>query len=269
MHPLPLMADTYVVPADLPVMLSYAQNGEDVLLRRVLHEIKRGVYVDVGAQHPTVDSVTRHFYDQGWHGINLEPHPAYFAALQRERPRDINLNLAVSDHAGTANFHFVEDSGLSSLHAGALQVAAKHGLKSRTGQVVVKRLDAVLVEHDMPEIHFLKIDVEGAEREVLLGVDFERWRPWIMVIEATRPNDPAPCWDMFEPVALAARYQPVLFDGLNRWYLREESMSLSERFMVPINIFDRYLRWKEAAWDSAVARTEQRKPTSFATAFRK
>ena len=94
-----------------PLMVSYAQNFEDVMLRRVLQDVKAGTYVDVGAQDSTVDSVTKWFYDSGWSGINIEPHPDYFAQLTRDRPRDINLKIAVADTEGNAQLCFVRNSG--------------------------------------------------------------------------------------------------------------------------------------------------------------
>ena len=53
--------------------ISYAQNFEDVMLRRVFAELDTGFYIDVGANDPSADSVTKAFYDAGWHGINIEP----------------------------------------------------------------------------------------------------------------------------------------------------------------------------------------------------
>jgi hypothetical protein len=54
------------------MMISYAQNFEDVMLERALAEIENGFYVDVGAWHPDLDSVTRHFFGRGWRGVNIE-----------------------------------------------------------------------------------------------------------------------------------------------------------------------------------------------------
>lgn len=71
--------------------ISYAQNFEDIRLWRALKHVEKGLYIDVGANHPTADSVTRAFYDRGWSGINVEPVPSYYHALCQERPRDTNL----------------------------------------------------------------------------------------------------------------------------------------------------------------------------------
>ena len=86
-------------------MISYAQNFEDVMLARALESVERGFYIDIGAWHPDRHSVTRHFYELGWNGINVEPGRTYFSLLKRRRPRDLNLNLAVSSHLGPVRFH--------------------------------------------------------------------------------------------------------------------------------------------------------------------
>jgi FkbM family methyltransferase len=232
-----------------PVMVSYAQNFEDVLLRRVLYGVVNGTYVDVGAQDAKVDSVTKWFYDCGWSGINIEPHPDYFAQLTRERPRDINLQIAVADADGAAQFCFVRESGLSSLDMGAAVIAAKHGLASEVGTVRVRTLDSVLAEHPRADIHFLKIDVEGSEAKVIASIDLSKHRPWIILIEATEPASTATTWHCFESVIVERGYQRVHFDGLNVWYLREESIALAEHFRLPPNVFDAFVRWKEHAWN--------------------
>src|SRR5262245_39670575 len=78
-------------------MISYAQNHEDVLLRRAFADQKEGFYVDIGANHPVNLSITKHFYDSGWSGVNIEPLPCIFELLQSGRPRDINLNMGISN----------------------------------------------------------------------------------------------------------------------------------------------------------------------------
>jgi len=98
---------------DGQLFVSYAQNGEDVLLWRVLRDVAAGFYIDAGACHPVTDSVTQAFYGRGWHGINVEPVPEAAAAFPPARPRDINLRLALSDRPGTLPFYEVEGTGLS------------------------------------------------------------------------------------------------------------------------------------------------------------
>lgn len=242
-------------------MISYAQNFEDVLLRRIFRHISRGHYVDVGAQDATIDSVTKWFYDNGWSGINVEPHPDYFAQLVRERPRDINLSVALSDTKGHAQFCFVRNSGLSSLDMGAATIAAKHGLRSTVGSVELTTLDAVLSTHPLREIHFLKIDVEGAESKVLSGIDLSIHRPWVILVEATLPTSTVTSWHSFESLITTRGYRYAHFDGLNTWYVRDESSELASCFTLPPNVFDSFTRWREHAWhqsQSAATRSVER-----------
>lgn len=84
--------------------ISYAQNLEDVMLYRALKHIKRGFYIDIGASHPVGGSITKAFHDRGWRGINIEPVAEFFELLKQHRPDDINLNLAVGNHQGEAEF---------------------------------------------------------------------------------------------------------------------------------------------------------------------
>ena len=74
-------------------MISYAQNFEDVMIARLFDDTHRGFYVDVGAAHRDLLSVTRHFYDRGWSGVNVEPTFCFYPLLCDARPRDINLDV--------------------------------------------------------------------------------------------------------------------------------------------------------------------------------
>jgi FkbM family methyltransferase len=226
-------------------IISYAQNFEDVMLARVFADIERGFYVDVGAQDPVVDSVTKLFYDRGWCGINIEPVPHWFERLQQARPRDINLRCAVGERDGTLVLHEFEDSGLSTSSESFAQdhVAAGRSMVDRV--VPVTRLDSILADHAPADVHFLKIDVEGMEKEVLAGLSLRRWRPWVLVIEATQPNRPVDSSDAWEPIVLAAGYRLAYRDGLNRFYIADEQRARTSAFDVPPNVFDDFIQYRE------------------------
>jgi FkbM family methyltransferase len=221
-------------------LVSYAQNQEDVMLWRALRDVEGGFYVDVGAADPTDLSVTRLFYEHGWHGINLEPAEHYFEALRRARPRDINLCVCANRTAGQATFHTIADTGLSTLDEEVARGHAAAGWKVENRTVDCRPLTDILHEH-RPEgpIHFLKIDVEGAEADVLAGLDLSLFRPWILLLEATEPNSPVPNNKEWEPLLLGANYHFAWFDGLNRFYLASErAAQLAPHFELPPNVFD-------------------------------
>lgn len=212
------------------------------MLDRVFRDQPAGFYVDVGAWHPDRDSVTRHFYDQGWSGINIEPSRSYHRLLQQRRGRDINLNVAVGRESGELEFVEVPGSAMSSLKPEAAERARRHGYASRRYRIPVFTLQAICERH-CPDrtISFLKIDVEGFEQDVIGSLDWQRFRPVVVLVEAVHPDTRAPDWSGWEPMLLEAGYAMVWFDGLNRWYLRRESAELAARFALPPNLFDGFV----------------------------
>ncbi|MDT8330154.1 FkbM family methyltransferase [Roseomonas gilardii] len=225
-------------------LISYAQNQEDVMLWRALQRVENGFYIDVGAAHPEDLSVTRLFYDHGWSGINLEPNNAYFAELQAHRGRDINLPVCATAEPGERVFHEIPGTGLSTLDTSVAEEHARKGWELKERRVPGLTL-AQICEQYRPDgpIHFLKIDVEGGEAEVLQGADFSRFRPWILLIEATRPLSQEPDHAVWENGLLAQGYRFAWFDGLNRFYVADErAAALLPYFTVQPNVFDGFLR---------------------------
>jgi FkbM family methyltransferase len=220
-------------------MLSFAQNGEDVVLARAFGERTDGFYIDVGAWAPDEGSVTKHFYDRGWRGVNVEPSREAFARLHAERPRDVNLNVCLSDRAGGATFYEGVESERSTLSPKVVAHAANLRFAARA--TTVRTLADVCAEHAPAHIDFLKIDVEGHEAEVIAGADWDRWRPVVLLVEATEPGTAVPSHARWEHRLLAADYEFALFDGLNRFYVRGEDRALLSRLAAPANSLDRYV----------------------------
>jgi FkbM family methyltransferase len=224
--------------------ISYAQNCEDVILYRALREVKNGFYIDVGAQDPVIDSVTKAFYDRGWRGVNIEPIEEYFRKLQSARPHDINLRAAVGREPGVISFHEVAHTGLSTANAEYARRHAEAGYEVRFIDAPCTTLDRICADCDVKTVNFLKIDVEGSERAVLEGFSFEAVRPWILVIEATEPNSDRQVFTEWENLLVEHRYRFVYFDGLNRFYIAEEHSDLEKYFSSPPNPFDQYVGYR-------------------------
>lgn len=238
--------------------VTYAQNGEDILLWRALKHVERGFYIDVGAQDPTVDSVTRAFYDHGWRGINLEPVPRWYQRIAEQRPHDINLRLAASDKPGTLTLFEVEESGLSTsdVEFAHRHEAAGHALHQFS--VECRTLDQICAEQAVTTVHFLKVDCEGAEKAVLEGIALKAVRPWIIVVEATEPNSTKPTWGQWEHLLTGRGYKFVYFDGLNRYYVADEHAELATAFGVPANPLDGARRGTEVALEAQLAQLRAR-----------
>lgn len=223
-------------------MISYAQNFEDVILWRILKDIKNGFYIDVGANDPVESSVTKWFYEQGWHGINIEPVQAYYQKLCQDRPRDVNLCLGAGASAGVLTYYEIPSTGLSTLDENIAKGHKDSGFEVFEKTITVKTLTEICAKYVEGDIHFLKIDVEGAEETVIRGMDFKKFRPWVLCIEATLPNTQI-LDDGWEKLLLAHNYEFIFFDGLSKYYIANEQKELLNPLgnkILPANVFDSF-----------------------------
>jgi FkbM family methyltransferase len=213
------------------VDFSYAQHLEDYHLAQAFAGQSVGFYVDVGAGHPVADNVSCWFYLQGWRGIVIEPQLALCELYAFSRPRDIAVSRIIGRSEGLVDFYLVDRlHGLSSVSPDVCRQAQGLGVSCRRQTRPATTLAAVCREFQVGQIDFLKIDVEGAEFDVLVGADWQRWRPRVVLLEALAPFTLAEAWHDWEPYLLAQGYMFVLFDGLNRFYVAEEETALIERF---------------------------------------
>jgi FkbM family methyltransferase len=211
--------------------LSYAANLEDYHLARAFEGQAGGFYIDVGAGHPVADNVSCWFYLQGWRGLVIEPQPQLIELYPLVRPRDIAVAQLLGRAPGEVDFHIVERlTGFSSISVEHARNARKFGAGFRTCRMPMTTLAAICAEHGVDTIDFLKIDVEGAEGDVLAGGDFRHFRPRVVVLEALAPGTMAENFAEWEPLLLDQGYLFVLFDGLNRFYVAREDEALVARF---------------------------------------
>jgi FkbM family methyltransferase len=233
--------------------ISYAQNGEDVILWRALKHIENGFYIDVGACDPDELSVTKAFYERGWHGVNIEPVREYYELCVKKRPRDKNINVAVTARSGISHFMTVKGTGLSTTVDVFATKAADKGWDVEAQDVLALSLADICTSLSLHEVHFLKIDVEGAERAVLEGADFEQVRPWIVVVEATTPLSTERSEHLWEHILLQAGYQRAFFDGLNLYYVAQEHSELIETLAAPPNALDDFKPVRMAEAEERIA----------------
>lgn len=218
-------------------LVSYCAQAEleDVILYHVLKDEDEIFYIDVGGNDPVSGSVTKLLYDmKNAKGINIEPLQEMYNALCNERIRDINICTAIGAKEGKMKL-CIQD-GLSSL-------VEKNFLSDKfpVEEVKITTLKNICDEYLAPEqeISFLKIDVEGFEKEVLLGADFSHYRPNIIVMESTLPNTMIPCYDEWENILIENNYHFVYERGVNRYYIANEKKELDARF-ADVNCVENY-----------------------------
>lgn len=221
-------------------LISYAQNFEDIMLWRALGHVQGGRYVDIGAQSPDVDSVSRLFHERGWRGIHVEPMPDYAAQLRQSRPDDLVIQAAISATAGSLTFYELTETGLSTSKREIADQHAASGLKVHQTVVPAMTLDDLLANFHGLEVHWLKIDVEGGEQEVLEGWRASSLRPWVIVVESTLPLTKSESHGAWEYLLNAKGYRFAYFDGLNRFYLSVAHEELLAAFNSGPNVFDNF-----------------------------
>ncbi|MBV8915956.1 MAG: FkbM family methyltransferase, partial [Acetobacteraceae bacterium] len=157
-------------------------------------------------------------------------------------PQDLNLNIALSDEDGEVVWYDVRGTGLSTCDEALARQHEEHGHEVLERVVRSSTLARVLESRlEQTPLDLLKVDVEGFEARVLAGNDWQRFRPKVIVIEATWPESPVRR-ETEIPSFLAERgYRRAWFDGLNDFYV-EESFDCGDAFASPPNVFDRFVR---------------------------
>ena len=165
---------------------SYAQEGEDIVLKRIFSGQSTGFYVDVGAHHPMRFSNTYSFYKLGWSGINIEPNPNSFNLFTKYRSRDINLNYGIAKNKGNLEYYMFDEPALNTFDSEVLNNRKTNTYYKHTKTIHID----VMPLADMLKLHipndikvdFLSIDVEGLDLEVLISNDWQKYRPnWVLV----------------------------------------------------------------------------------------
>ncbi len=210
---------------DPKAITTYSQYNEDIILSALLKDVKKGFYIDVGANYPTIDSVTESFYERGWRGINIEPVESLYKQLAQARPRDINLHCGLGDKSGIATLReFIDVPGHSTFDAAQKDAHAKAS-RFIDYTVPIRTLREILESQKIKHIHFIKIDVEGFEYQVVAGNDWGKFRPEVVCIEANhRSRD-------WRPILAKHAYKLFIADGLNEYYIAEEHWPRTETFV--------------------------------------
>jgi hypothetical protein len=139
--------------------------------------VTNGFFVDVGSGHGTIGSNTKALEELGWTGICVDPFPTHMEGRSCRMEK-----VVVSSVAGqTVKFH--THAGLGGI-ADTLGKWKEEASKSPTVDLTTTTLGEVLARAQAPSfIHFMSIDIEGAELDALKGIPFDKYRFGAMAIE--------------------------------------------------------------------------------------
>ena len=152
--------------------------GQDKwVLVKMFPSVGNGYFLDVGSGHGTIGSNTKALEERGWTGICVDPFPIHMEGRTCAMAREV-----VSSVSGqTVKFH--THAGLGGI-ADTLGKWKEEAQKSPAVELTTVTLGEILERHQAPAfIHFMSIDIEGAELEALKGIPLDKYRFGAMAIE--------------------------------------------------------------------------------------
>jgi len=167
---------------------SHSQFGEDMVVRFLTNDIKKGFYIDIGAHHPVYYSNTHHFYCKGWQGINIDGAPGLMDIFSVLRPRDINLEILLHPEktVETVEFYIFDQAAHNTFDKAMAEKALSMGVKL----IEKKKLNATTLEEVLDlylpkgtDIDLMSIDIEGIDESILISNNWEIYKPKILVFE--------------------------------------------------------------------------------------
>ena len=209
--------------------ISHASHFEDFILFYFFHNVTKGYYIDVGANDPNLISVTKAFYDRGWNGINVEPLPDKYQLLQKFRPRDINLKFGAGNYEGEANL-LIKGIGFGDMSTLSYNEINNNSKIIKIRITTMANICKMYVPKGI-KIQFCKIDVESYEKNVLLGFDFNNYRPQIFCIESlVNKTTNIGEYKEWEYILKSNDYEFGYKYILNRFYYDKRIKGLKEKF---------------------------------------
>jgi FkbM family methyltransferase len=199
---------------------SYSYHFEDILIDSILGNKRSGRYIDIGANDPVFRNNTKRFSLKGWNGINVEPCINKFIEILADRPKDININAALSDTDGLMPFYILDWEMASTLD----ESVAKHHCKEyettirEVVDISVMRFDTFMKKYNgtLP-IDFISMDMETHELKTLKTNDWNLYRPTLFCIEL--------CYDLSKETTAymeSKGYHPLFMTEENAFYIDNE-----------------------------------------------
>jgi FkbM family methyltransferase len=169
---------------------SFGQNGEDLVLNRILNGHQKGSYLDIGAYHPFKFSNTALLYKNGWTGINIDASDTHLELFFKYRPNDLSIQAAVTKDGGTRLFYEYKESAFNTFCDARVNELNKLGISPvRNLSVETVAFRKVVEKYAREDTFVLNIDIEGLDYSLLEDSVFEWFKPCIVIFESNTTID--------------------------------------------------------------------------------
>ena len=168
------------------VKKSYSISNVDLVVDRMFANIDKGIYVDVGCNHPIKFNNTYLLYRRGWRGINIDFDSKSIKEFKKYRPKDYSVEKIVSNDEEMKDIYiYHERSAINTLSKDLVNYR-----KNKPKEIVKGRsttLGKIIDESPFKgkKINLISIDIENHEYEVLKNFDFGKYKIDVIVTEWT------------------------------------------------------------------------------------
>ncbi len=163
---------------------SYSISGVDLIIDRMFSKINRGVYIDLGCNHPIKHNNTYLLHKRGWEGINIDSDRKSIQEFNKLRKNDYNVNELVSSKKNKIKYYFYHER--SALNTVDSYLVKKR--KAKPNKIIYRETSTLnsIIENSpykKSKINLLSIDIENHEYEALRSFDFNKYKIDCIIIE--------------------------------------------------------------------------------------
>ena len=166
---------------------SYSISNVDLIIDRMFSKKNKGIYVDVGCNHPIKYNNTYLLYKKGWSGINIDLDKDSIDQFNNLRKRDTNIKALITslDDEEKELYFYHKRSAINTI---SKSLANKRGNKHKEIKKIKGTSLNSIIENSKykdSKINLLSLDIENYEYEALKNFNFEKYNIDVIVTEIT------------------------------------------------------------------------------------
>ena len=169
------------------IQKSYSLSNVDLIIDRIFSKKNKGIYVDVGCNHPIKFNNTYILYKKGWSGLNIDVDKESIEQFNKLRKRDENVQSLVTskDDEEKELFFYHKRSAINTLSKDLAELRGNNYKEIK--RIKGKSLNYLIENSKLKnfKINLMSIDIENYEFEALKYFDFKKYNIDVIVTEIT------------------------------------------------------------------------------------
>ncbi len=164
--------------------ISYSISNVDLIINRIFSKIRKGVYIDLGCNHPIKYNNTYLLHERGWTGINIDSDLTSIKIFNQFRKKDLNIQALVSSTEKKIKYFFYHNrSALNTVDKDLVKLR-----KTKPKKIIITKTSTLneIIEKSpfkKKKINLLSIDIENHEYEALKKFNFNKYKIDLIVTE--------------------------------------------------------------------------------------